>query len=112
MARRSAAACSPSYYTFRNLDGQTIQLRGDLTMEDLVRMGYTDIKLAKPETTLKPHEWRADTKAECRHNAGHELNGVGMWICLACRADITPENASAMAPPPQRLPSTKDVPGG
>jgi len=88
-------ACSPCYYTFRNRDGQTIQLRGDLTMEDLVRMGYSDIRLAKPETPLKPHEWRADTKAECLHNAGHELNGVGMWICLACRADITPENAKS-----------------
>lgn len=93
-----AAICSPPYYTFRNRDGQTIQLRGDLTMEDLVRMGYSDIRLAKPETPLKPHEWRADTKAECLHNAGHELNGVGMWICLACRADITPENAGAEVP--------------
>ena len=59
-ARRSAAACSPSYYTFRNKDGQTIQLRGDLTMEDLVRMGYRDIRLVQPETPLKPHEWWAD----------------------------------------------------
>lgn len=37
--------CSPSYYTFRNRDGQAIQLRGDLTMEDLVRMGYSDLQL-------------------------------------------------------------------
>ena len=58
------ASCSPSYYTFRNRDGQTIQLRGDLTMEDLVRMGYTDIRLAKPETPLKPNEWRADSIPE------------------------------------------------
>jgi len=28
---------------------------------------------------------------ECRHDAGHDLNGVGMWICNSCRADITPE---------------------
>jgi hypothetical protein len=49
-------ACSPSYYTFRNRDGQTIQLRGDLTMEDLIRMGYTDIRLVKPEKPLAPHE--------------------------------------------------------
>jgi len=28
---------------------------------------------------------------ECRHDAGHDLNGVGMWICNTCRADITPE---------------------
>lgn len=36
--------------------------------------------------------------------------------CRCCgwqwETDILPENASAMAPPPQRLPSTKDVPGG
>jgi hypothetical protein len=57
-------ACSPSYYTFRNRDGQTIQLRGDLTMEDLVRMGYNDIRLAKPETPLKPNEWRTDSLPE------------------------------------------------
>jgi len=50
----------PSYYTFRNRDDQTFQLRGDLTMEDLVRMGYGDIRLVHPETPLKPHEWRCD----------------------------------------------------
>jgi hypothetical protein len=55
-----AAPCSPSYYTFRNRDGQTVQLRGDLTMEDLIRMGYTDIRLVQPEKPLAPHEWRAD----------------------------------------------------
>lgn len=32
-------------------------------------------------------------EVECKHDKGHELNGVGMWICLGCRADITPENA-------------------
>jgi hypothetical protein len=31
-------------------------------------------------------------EAECAHDKGHEMNGVGMWICLGCRADITPEN--------------------
>lgn len=40
---------------------------------------------------------------ECPHNMGHELNGVGMWICLGCRADITPElspsNVKVMAAP-------------
>ena len=55
---------SPSYYTFRNMDGQTIQLRGDLTVEDLVRIGYRDIRLVHPETPLKPHEWRADSISE------------------------------------------------
>ena len=52
---------SVAYYTFRNRDGQTFQLRGDLTMEDLVRMGYTDIRLVSPETPIPPHTWRADS---------------------------------------------------
>lgn len=30
------------------------------TQEDLVRMGYGDIRLVHPETPLKPHEWRCD----------------------------------------------------
>ena len=64
IAGSSRTTCSPSYYTFRNKDGQTIQLRGDLTMEDLVRMGYRDIRLVQPETPLKPHEWRADSSPE------------------------------------------------
>ena len=64
IAGSSRTTCSPSYYTFRNKDGQTIQLRGDLTMEDLVRMGYRDIRLVQPETPLKPHEWRADPSPE------------------------------------------------
>ncbi len=33
------------------------------------------------------------------------------WNCPTEGCDSLP-NASAMAPPPQRLPSTKDVPGG
>ena len=61
----SGVTCSPSYYTFRNREGQMIQLRGDLTMEDLIRMGWTDIRLVNPEKPLNPHEWRADTL----HNA-------------------------------------------
>ena len=28
---------------------------------------------------------------ECLHDAGYDLNGVGMMICNTCRADITPE---------------------
>lgn len=55
-----AAACSPSYYTFRNREGQTFQLRGEVTLEDLLRMGCGDIRLVKPETPLKPHHWRCD----------------------------------------------------
>jgi hypothetical protein len=77
-----AAACSRSYYTFRNRDGQTIQLRGDLTMEDLVRMGYSDIRLVQPETPLKPHEWRCDPPPNpISFTVLHEVNGE--WRCWA-----------------------------
>ncbi len=31
-------------------------------------------------------------ETECLHDKGHQMNGGGMWICLGCRADITPEN--------------------
>ena len=58
---KSAKNARQTHYTFRNSEGQTIQLRGDLTMEDLVRMGYTDIRLVMPETPIKPHEWRAES---------------------------------------------------
>lgn len=40
---------------------------------------------------------------ECKHDAGHEMNGVGMWICLGCRADITPENAEVNPAPDKKL---------
>jgi hypothetical protein len=60
----SGVTCSPSYYTFRNKEGQTFQLRGDLTIEDLIRMGYNDIRLVQPEKPLAPHEWRADPISE------------------------------------------------
>ena len=106
---RCASACSPSYYTFRNRDGQTFQLRGDLTMEDLVRMGYGDIRLVQPETPLKPHEWRCDPpKHPMSFTVLHEVDGG--WRCWAvfktragaerCAAKVTtrrtkilPENA-------------------
>lgn len=58
---KSAKNARQTYYTFRNRDGQTIQLRGDLTMEDMVRMGWTDIRLVKPDAPLPPHVWRADS---------------------------------------------------
>ena len=29
-------------------------------MEDLIRMGYTDIRLVQPEKPIAPHEWRAN----------------------------------------------------
>ena len=54
---------APLYHTFRDRDGRKIQLRGDLTMEDLLRMGYRDIRLVKPEEPMNPHEWRCDPEA-------------------------------------------------
>jgi hypothetical protein len=48
----------PTYYVFTNKDGQSMHLRGDLTMEDLIRMGYRDIRLVLPETPIGPCEWR------------------------------------------------------
>lgn len=57
---KSAKNARQTHYAFRNRDGATFELRGDLTMEDLIRMGYTDIRMVRPETPLKPHEWRAD----------------------------------------------------
>ena len=50
----------PTYYTLRNKDGAEIQLRGDLTIEDMVRMGWTDFRLVEPNAPLKENEWRAD----------------------------------------------------
>jgi hypothetical protein len=41
---------------------------------------------------LQWHLYPEEKKSECLHDKGHELNGVGMWICLACRADITPDD--------------------
>lgn len=49
-----------SYFTFRNREGQTIQLRGNMTMEDLVRGGWTDIRLVRPETPIGEHDWRCE----------------------------------------------------
>ena len=54
-----------TYYTFRNREGQTIQLRGDLTMEDLIRMGWGDFRLVAPDAPLPPHVWRHNSL----HNA-------------------------------------------
>jgi hypothetical protein len=65
-----------TYYTFKNREGQTIQLRGDLTMEDLVRMGYQEIRLVDPDKPLKPHEWRAEPKERAEmHREVEEYSG-------------------------------------
>ena len=56
-------------------------------------IGYLQITLrddGKAAYVIEPMEME-----ECQHNMGHELNGVGMWICLGCRADITPESNSS-----------------
>lgn len=50
-----------TYYNFSDMNGNTIELRGDLTMEDLVRMGYTEIRLVPPDKPLEPHQWRCDS---------------------------------------------------
>lgn len=48
------------YYQFKNRDGKIMELRGDLTIEDLIRMGFDDFKLVSPEKPLAPNEWRAE----------------------------------------------------
>ena len=47
-----------NHHTFTDKHGSTMQLRGDLTIEDLVRMGFNDIHLVHPDTPLKENEWR------------------------------------------------------
>lgn len=47
--------------------------------------------------------------ATCQHSVLVMSPEITEWIT---KREISPQNASAMAPPPQRLPSTKDVPGG
>ena len=49
---------TPSHYTFHNQYGQTFQLRSDLTVDDLAKMGYRDIRLVTTESPLKSFEWR------------------------------------------------------
>jgi hypothetical protein len=46
-----------THHTFTDKHGNIMQLRGDLTIEDLVRMGVSDIRLAEPGTPLKENEW-------------------------------------------------------
>jgi hypothetical protein len=46
------------YYTFTNNQGNKVELRGDLTIEDLIRMGWTDFGLVNPETPLPDHVYR------------------------------------------------------
>lgn len=52
-----------SRYTFRNRDGQAMRLRGDLTLEDLVRMGFSNFRLVNPSDPIPPGAWRSDLPA-------------------------------------------------
>jgi len=43
------------------------------------------------EENLKANPMGVVNLSPCNHDEGFDLNGVGMWICKTCRADITPE---------------------
>lgn len=88
-------ACSPSYYTFRNSEGREIQLRGDLTMEDMVRMGWTNIRLVKPETPLTRDDWRCDFCGET------PLTDKERKYMTDHGDEIPVENAKVVAAPPE-----------
>lgn len=49
-----------TYHTFKNNEGDEIQLRGDLTIEDLTRMGWSDFRLVKPDEPMKGGDWRCE----------------------------------------------------
>ena len=53
-----------NYHTFTNSEGQTIELHSDLTMEDMIRMGWTEIRLMLPDEPLAPHEWGCEAKEQ------------------------------------------------
>jgi len=42
-------------YTFTD---KTIELDGSTTMEQLVKMGFTNVGLVKPDEPMKPNEYR------------------------------------------------------
>jgi hypothetical protein len=46
-------------YPFRNKNGEVIHLRGDLTMEELIKMGFQDFGFAKPDDPILNNEWRS-----------------------------------------------------
>lgn len=45
-------------YAFRNAEGKTIELPGHATIEDVVKMGVTRVRLKKEEEPIEPGEWR------------------------------------------------------
>lgn len=54
---------SPTYYRFTDRDGRQIEIRGDLTMEDMVRMGWSNFRLVKPGSPMAPGDWRCEGAA-------------------------------------------------
>ena len=80
-------------------------------MEDLIRMGYTDIRLAQPEKPLAPHEWRADPL----HNARAMTPAPETTMKKKLKSD-DPSNAAACSrladylesPPPYRKHCTRE----
>lgn len=49
---------SKSTYVFRNKEGVELDIPGNATIEDLVKMGFRRIRLRKPEEPLEENEWR------------------------------------------------------
>ena len=82
-----------------NQHGATLTiLRAKKTIADQVAL-IAQLKTAiNHGATVRARTILAD---RCKHDAGRELNGVGMWICLGCRADISQENADVDATPPE-----------
>lgn len=66
--------------------------------------------LLEASKAVERQKWETAARilSECRHDAGHELNGVGMWICNSCRADITPESLEENAKCPSTGATEKD----
>ena len=48
-----------TYYSFKNKDNKKIQLRGDLTIGDLLRMGFSNIGLVAKNAPYKKGEFRS-----------------------------------------------------
>lgn len=49
-------------YEFVNMHGQKIHLPRDMTMEQMLVIGYTDFRFFKPDAELAPGEWRCENK--------------------------------------------------
>lgn len=51
-------------YTFVNKEGKEIIFNSSHSFEDLIKMGFSDIKFVVPGTPLAENEFRCDTKNE------------------------------------------------